>query len=63
MHLPRFVEYNGGIGDEQLLWLENELQQASEAGQQVITFGHVPIHPDNGSTNCLLWNFKEVRCS
>ncbi|CAN0494943.1 unnamed protein product, partial [Laminaria digitata] len=56
----RFVQYNGGVGKEQLLWLEQELAAATLAGQRVIAFGHVPIHPIKAPSNCLVWNYKDV---
>eukprot|EP00752_Nemacystus_decipiens_P005814 g5259.t1 len=56
----RFVRYNGGVGAEQLVWLEDELAAASRAGQRVIGFGHVPIHPAEPSSHTLLWNYQEV---
>lgn len=59
--LRRFVQYNGGVGKDQLLWLENELSEATAAGQRVIAFGHVPIHPIEAPSNCLVWNYKDVR--
>lgn len=39
--------YNGGIGEDQLNWLESELYEAREEGQQVIVFCHYPVFPDN----------------
>lgn len=57
----RFVQYNGGVSAKQLLWLEDQLAEASRAGQRVISFGHVPIHPAEPSSNTLLWNYEDVR--
>jgi hypothetical protein len=31
----RFVPYNGGVSDEQLAWMADELRQAAEAGDRV----------------------------
>lgn len=59
----RFVEYNGGIGPQQLLWLEGQLAEASRAGQRVVLFGHLPTHPGASEAKCLLWNFDEVSTS
>ncbi|CAN0325583.1 unnamed protein product [Ectocarpus sp. 12 AP-2014] len=56
----RFVQYNGGIGAKQLLWLENQLTEASRAGQRVVGFGHVPIHPAEPGAHTLIWNYEEV---
>lgn len=57
----RFVKFNGGIGQKQLAWLERQLQDASQKGQRVVAFGHVPMHPGEASSDCLLWNYKDVR--
>lgn len=58
----RFVQYNGGVGAKQMRWLESQLAQASRAGQRVVMFGHLPVHPGASESKCLLWNFDEVRC-
>lgn len=54
--------YNGGIGEEQLSWLEVQLKEATQAGQRVVCFGHIPIHPsgDEGGNECLVWNYTGV---
>ena len=39
--------WNGGIGNEQLNWLENELNHAQHLGKKVIIFCHYPIFPDD----------------
>lgn len=57
----RFVQYNGGVSKKQLSWLEDQLAEASRAGQRVISFGHVPIHPADNSLTTLLWNYDDVR--
>lgn len=56
----RFVQYNGGVGPEQLRWLEQQLADASRAGQRVVAFGHVPLHPAVTDEKALLWNYDEV---
>lgn len=37
--------WNGGISDTQFVWIEQQIQQASEAGERVIIMGHYPIYP------------------
>lgn len=56
----RFVQYNGGLGPEQLRWFEDELAEASRAGQRVVAFGHTPIHPAATDERALMWNYDEV---
>ncbi|MBN1985607.1 MAG: metallophosphoesterase [Prolixibacteraceae bacterium] len=54
---PNFHEWNGGIGCEQLAWLEEQLRQAQKQNQQVILFCHYPLLPLEAHT---LWNSEEV---
>ncbi|CAN8274015.1 unnamed protein product [Cochlearia groenlandica] len=56
----RFVKYNGGVGEKQLQWLDNVLQDAERSKQRVIVCGHVPMSPFVASKAALLWNFDEV---
>lgn len=50
-------EWNGGISQTQLDWLEQQLAEAERAGQSVIVAGHYPLYPV-GSLN--LWNDADV---
>ncbi len=42
----RFVKFGGGIGENQLQWLEGQLEAARCAGELVIVAGHLPFYPD-----------------
>lgn len=37
--------WNGGLDEQQLTWLKNELSAASELDQKVIVCGHDPLYP------------------
>jgi len=37
--------WNGGMSDEQYAWIEATLTRAHDAGERVIMFGHMPVHP------------------
>ncbi|MFC1585536.1 metallophosphoesterase [Fibrobacterota bacterium] len=50
-------KWNGGLGREQLTWLEAKLKEADGAGERVILFCHYPVYPP-GRYN--LWNAEEV---
>jgi len=50
-------DWNGGIGNEQLNWIKEQLEQAQQKDQQVIFFCHFPIYPV-GTHN--LWNAEQV---
>lgn len=39
----RFVEFGGGLSEEQVEWLRGQLREAKEAGQRVVVAGHVPF--------------------
>ncbi|CAG2162439.1 unnamed protein product [Oppiella nova] len=56
----RFQSSNGAISEEQLKWLEEELQESDAKNQMVIVFGHVGIHPDSSDWNTVIWNYDEV---
>lgn len=58
--LKRFVKFNGGIGEDQIVWLKSKLQEASRLGQKVVICCHLPIHPDCAHSDALLWNFDKV---
>ncbi|MCK3684314.1 metallophosphoesterase [Maribellus sp. YY47] len=54
---PNYHNWNGGIGEEQLQWMENELKKAQNSRQKVILFCHFPLLPYNAHS---LWNTEEV---
>ena len=49
--------WNGGIGDKQLRWLEKTLKKADGANKNVVVFCHWPLLPENGTQ---LWNNKQL---
>lgn len=55
--LPQAMAWNGGVGQEQLAWLEDLLGKAEAAGEKVIIFCHFPAHPANVHN---LWNSNEL---
>jgi hypothetical protein len=57
MNLPQAKVWNGGIGNGQKLWLQNQLNEATAKNQQVIIFSHIPLWPLNMNT---LWNNEEI---
>uniref|UniRef100_A0A0E0API1 Manganese-dependent ADP-ribose/CDP-alcohol diphosphatase n=1 Tax=Oryza glumipatula TaxID=40148 RepID=A0A0E0API1_9ORYZ len=56
----RFVMFNGGVGKEQLSWLNDVLQDASARRQNVILCSHLPMDPGSASFAALMWNYDEV---
>ena len=52
-----FAECNGALSTEQIVWLKNTLDKASNTGEKVILFCHMPVFPE-----CIfsLWNDQEV---
>lgn len=56
----RFLMFNGGVGKEQMEWLDRVLQDATKLNQKVIICCHLPLHPRASSNEALLWNYKEV---
>lgn len=45
-------DWNGGVGEAQLAWLRNELNQAKTNSERVIVFAHHPVFPP-GALNAL----------
>ncbi|MGQ9620099.1 MAG: metallophosphoesterase [Bacteroidales bacterium] len=54
---PNYHDWNGGIGPKQLLWLQAQLTESSQAGQKVFIICHFPVWPVNEHN---LLNYKEV---
>ncbi|XP_043924086.1 manganese-dependent ADP-ribose/CDP-alcohol diphosphatase [Protopterus annectens] len=56
----RFVQFNGGLSQDQLEWLDEVLSYSDENQEKVIVVGHIPVHPCAADTICLVWNFDDV---
>ena len=54
----RYVPINGGLGLEQLAWLEAELTEADRLGQRCLLLSHVVLHPDASDGSTLLWDYE-----
>ena len=55
----RFVPYNGGISQVQLVWLHDVLTKANGLNEKVVFFCHQPIFSPN-KPQSLIWNSEEV---
>jgi manganese-dependent ADP-ribose/CDP-alcohol diphosphatase len=51
------MEWNGGISDKQLLWFDNQMNEAKIKNEKVLIFCHFPILPENVHN---LINYREV---
>uniref|UniRef100_A0ACD6AL93 Uncharacterized protein n=1 Tax=Avena sativa TaxID=4498 RepID=A0ACD6AL93_AVESA len=56
----RFVMFNGGVGEEQLRWLDGALRSAARRGETVVVCSHLPLHPGAVSPAGLMWNYEEA---
>ncbi len=59
----RWVPFNGGLGKEQLAWARETIRAASAAGEKVLIFSHLLIHPHstaNRSGKTLMWDYDEM---
>lgn len=54
---PNYHPWNGGVGKQQLNWLNNLLQQAKSKNLNVAVFCHYPLLPFESHA---LWNQEEV---
>jgi hypothetical protein len=57
--LWRFVPFNGGIGKDQMRWLENELDEAWREKQYVIVCCHIPYQGELRDRT-KLWDGEEL---
>lgn len=59
-----WVALNGGLGDAQLSWLADQLADARAAGDRVLIFSHIALHPGAQSLlcggMCVVWNHEQV---
>jgi 3',5'-cyclic AMP phosphodiesterase CpdA len=51
------VEWNGGISDRQLAWLDDQMNKAACKNEKVLIFCHFPVFPENIHN---LLNYNEV---
>jgi hypothetical protein len=51
------MEWNGGLGSEQISWLKKELDASNATNEKVFIFCHFPLVPENVHN---LLNYKEV---
>ncbi|KAM3922022.1 manganese-dependent ADP-ribose/CDP-alcohol diphosphatase [Leptodactylus fuscus] len=54
------LEFNGGLGEEQLAWLNDVLTYSDKNGERVIIAGHIPVHPKSMRSLCLAWNYDKI---
>lgn len=54
---PNAQEWNAGVSEPQLMWLQQQLRAARLANQKVIVMGHYPLYPEDPHN---LWNAGEV---
>lgn len=54
---PNAHDWNGGIGTEQIKWLEIQLTKAEKNKQKVVLFCHYPLLPFEAHA---LWNSEEI---
>lgn len=54
------VPWNGALGAEQLLWLQEELMRARGAGKRVLLCGHHPLVAEAAASRHVIWNAAPV---
>ena len=54
---PNTYEWNGGMSQEQINWMKQQLQKAENKNLKVVLFCHYPLLPLEAHT---LWNSEEV---
>ncbi|XP_051523228.1 manganese-dependent ADP-ribose/CDP-alcohol diphosphatase isoform X1 [Myxocyprinus asiaticus] len=56
----RFVKFNGGFSQEQLVWLDEVLSLADQKHEKVTIVSHLPVHPNSTDPVCLAWNYDAM---
>ena len=56
----RYVPYNGGVTDDQKLWLKAVLSDAKGKGQQVVVFSHTPLSSYCCRPSAVCWDADEL---
>ena len=56
----RYVPFNGGVGDEQLEWLVEELRTARSRRERVVVMTHLPLDHNAASHRTTAWNCDDV---
>lgn len=51
------IDWNGGIGKQQLRWFTEQLNESEEKGEKVLILCHFPVAPENKHN---LLNYKEI---
>ena len=51
--------YNGAIGTTQMQWLEEQLNEATQASENVVCFSHIPLFVKDGE-RYTLWNGDDI---
>ncbi len=57
-NMPNLAEWNGGLSNEQLSWVENELKLADENKEHVGFYCHFPSFGEEQDHN--LWNYEQL---
>ena len=55
---PNAVDWNGGISNEQMVWLDHVLADADSNDQNAIVFGHHPLQPAGDPH--IAWNAGQI---
>lgn len=56
----KYVKYNGGISQEQLIWLDEVLTYSDSISEKVIISGHISLKAESCSEMCVIWNNQDV---
>jgi len=57
---PYAEPWNGGVGDQQVQWLKQQLADAAAADERVVVFGHMPVLAAASADWALLYNHEEI---
>lgn len=60
-HAQRFTKFNGGLGDVQMEWLNEQLKICKDSQMKCIICGHLPIHTQASDPTCISWVRSNIK--
>lgn len=56
----RYLPFNGGVSEQQLEWLEDQIKEVIQQQEKCIIFSHMAIYRPASQEQNLLWNSEDI---
>ncbi len=60
---PQMSPWNGGVSEQQMKWLKEQLKAAEAAGRRVIVAAHHPLGTGAGRATHMAWNCRAIEAA